>query len=196
MADVKLVAEQRTKFGKGAARSARRDGKVPAVIYSHGKEATHILIDSHQAFLTVLKDLRSLIEIDLDGKKHTVIIKSIQRDAIGRVLEHFDFLAVVKGERAANDIPVVIIGEPVAGTKSQLELTTVSVEADVAALPQSVEVDISGLEAGESLTLGEVKLPEGQIFLTDHDLVVVTVSEIQELEEEDDEAEVEAPAAE
>lgn len=118
MADVKLVAEQRTKFGKGAARSARRDGNVPAVIYSHGKEAIHILIDGHQAFLTVLKDLRSLIEIDLDGKKHTVIIKSIQRDAIGQVLEHFDFLAVVKGERAANDIPVVIIGEPVPGTKS------------------------------------------------------------------------------
>lgn len=190
MADIKLVAEQRTKFGKGAARSARRDGNVPAVIYSRGGEATHILIDGHQAFLTILKDLRSLIEIDLDGEKHTVIIKSIQRDAIGRVLEHIDFLAVVKGERAANDIPVVIIGEPAAGTQSQLELTTVSVEADVAALPEHVEIDITGIAAGTNVTLGDIKLPEGQVFLTDLELVVLIVSEVAASEEDN------APAAE
>lgn len=193
MADVKLVAEQRTKFGKGAARSARRDGNVPAVIYSRGGEATHILIDGHQAFLTVLKDLRSLIEIDLDGEKHTVIIKSVQRDAVGRVLEHIDFLAVVKGERAANDIPVVIVGEPTAGTQAQLELTTVNVEADVAALPEHVEIDITGIPAGTNVTLGDVKLPEGQVFVTDLDLVVLIVSEAAAAVEEEEE---EAPAAE
>lgn len=189
MADVKLVAEARTKFGKGAARSARRDGNVPAVIYSRGGDAVHILIDGHQAFLTVLKDLRSLIEIDLDGEKHTVIIKSVQRDAVGRILEHIDFLAVVKGERAINDIPVVIVGDPAAGTQSQVEITTVAVEADVAALPEHVEVDITGLAAGTNLTLGDVKLPEGQVMITDHDLVVVVVSEV--VVEEEPEAEEE-----
>lgn len=192
MADVKLVAEARTKFGKGAARSARRDGKTPAVVYSRGSEATSILIDSHQAFLTVFKDLRSLIEIDIDGEKHTVIIKNVQRDAIGRVIEHIDFLAVVAGERATNDIPVVIVGEPAAGTQAQLELTTVAVEADVSALPEQVEIDITGLVAGTSLTLGEVTLPEGQIFITDHDLVVVMVDEVATEDNEPEEEEEEA----
>ena len=183
MADVQLVASQRTAFGKGAARSARRAGNVPAVIYSRGGEAVHILIDGHEAFLTVLKHHRSLIEIDLDGEKHSVIIKSVQRDAVGRVLEHIDFLAVVKGERAINDIPVIIIGEPAAGTKSQVEITTVAIEADVSALPESLEIDITGLPAGTHLTMGEVPLPEGQTMITEHDLVVLIVSAVVAEEE-------------
>ena len=189
MSDVKLVASARTSFGKGAARQLRRDGHVPAVIYSHGSAAEHIYLDGHEVFLTVKNHRSSLIKIDLDGEVKTVIIKDVQRDPIGRVVEHIDFLAVKKGEKSTVEVPVVLVGEAAAGAQATLELMKATVEADVSVLPENVEVSVDGLEAGTVLYVKDVTLPDGQVFINEDDQVVAVVNEIRTADESsDDEA--------
>ena len=189
MSDVKLVASARTSFGKGAARQLRRDGHVPAVIYSRGSAAEHIYLDGHEVFLTVKNHRSSLLNIDLDGEAKTVIIKDVQRDPIGRVVEHIDFLAVKKGEKSTVEVPVVLVGEAAAGAQATLELMKATVEADVSALPENVEVSVDGLEAGTVLYVKDVTLPDGQVFINEDDQVVAVVNEIRTADESsDDEA--------
>lgn len=186
MSDVKLVASARTSFGKGAARQLRRDGHVPAVIYSHGSTAEHIYLDGHEVFLTVKNHRSSLINIDLDGDVKTVIIKDVQRDPIGRVVEHIDFLAVKKGEKSTVEVPVVLVGEAAAGAQATLELMKATVEADVSVLPEHVEVSVDGLEAGTVLYVKDVTLPDGQVFINEDDQVVAVVNEIRTADESSD----------
>lgn len=92
MSDIKLVASVRENFGKGAARQVRRDGQTPAVIYSAGNEAKHIVVDAHEAFLVVKANRNAVVELELDGKAVSVTIKDVQRDAVGREIEHIDFI--------------------------------------------------------------------------------------------------------
>ncbi|MFD2841739.1 50S ribosomal protein L25 [Populibacterium corticicola] len=91
MANAKLVASARSAFGKGAARQARRDGQVPSVLYSAGSEAQHIVVDAHEAFLVVKNNRTETIDLEVDGKVVAVSIKDVQRDSVGRVIEHIDF---------------------------------------------------------------------------------------------------------
>ncbi|WP_435298426.1 50S ribosomal protein L25/general stress protein Ctc [Timonella sp. A28] len=192
MSDVKLIAGIRENFGKGAARQARRDGHIPAVVYSHGSESLHILVDAHEAFLVIKNNRHSLIEIEVNGETKTTIIKDVQRDAIGRVIEHIDFLAVKKGEKQVVEVPVSLTGEPAPGGQAVLELLNASVEADVAALPESVEVSVEGVAAGTVLHVKDVTLPAGQTWVNDSEQVVAVVSEVAAAAEETEEAPAEA----
>lgn len=93
MANEKLVASARSVFGKGAARSARRAGQVPAVVYTAGGEAAHVTVDAHESFLIVKNNRNAVVELEIDGKVQNVVIKDVQRDAVGREIEHIDFVA-------------------------------------------------------------------------------------------------------
>lgn len=190
MTDVQLEATARTNFGKGAARQARRDGKIPAVVYAHGKDARTILVDGHETFLAIKNHRFSLITLQIDGKAQKAIIKDVQRDAIGRVIEHIDFLAVRANEKQTVEVPVILTGESGPGTMAQLELHNASVEAVVSSLPEHVEVDIEGLEAGTVLYVKDLKLPRGQTMINDPEQVVAVINEVhaQPLEDEDDAA--------
>lgn len=99
MAEVKLAAQVRTDFGKGAARRARRADLVPAVIYGHGAEPQHVAINNH-ALMMALKTPNALIRLDFEGKTELVIPKAVQREAIRQFLVHVDFLAVKKARRS------------------------------------------------------------------------------------------------
>lgn len=186
MSDFKLAASARTAFGKGAARQARRDGQVPAVIYSQGSAATHILLDGHETFLTVKNHRTSLISLDLDGDIKTVIIKDVQRDPIGRVIEHIDFISVERGDTTIVEVPVVLIGEPEPGTQTTLELLKISVEADVSVLPEHVEVSVDGLTAGTVLHVKDAVLPAGQKITNDPEQVLLVVNEVHNNEDDAD----------
>jgi large subunit ribosomal protein L25 len=173
MADIKLEASIRDNFGKGAARQARRAGKIPAVVYAHGSEAKHILLDGHEAFLAVKNNRSALVELDIAGKRQNVIIKDIQRDPIGRVIEHIDFLAVKANEKQVVEVPVVTVDDPAAGVMVQLEL---------------VEVSVDGLEAGTILHVKDLKLPKGQTAVNDEEQVVLVANEIRATEPEENES--------
>ncbi|MCL1869255.1 MAG: 50S ribosomal protein L25/general stress protein Ctc [Promicromonosporaceae bacterium] len=198
MAEIKLVAESRTDFGKGAARRIRREGKVPAVLYGHGADPIHVALPGHESMLA-LRQSNVLFSIELDGTSQLAVAKDVQRDAIGDVIEHIDLLIVKAGEKIAVEVPVVVVGESAPGTIHLVESQTLHVEAEATHLPQHVEVSIEGLEAGTVITAATVTLPQGVTLLTDGEHIVVTVNEPQveaPAETEDEGAEAAEAAAE
>ncbi|MER0480392.1 50S ribosomal protein L25/general stress protein Ctc [Streptomyces sp. Edi2] len=175
MAEVKLAAQVRTDFGKGAARRARRADLVPAVIYGHGAEPQHVAINSH-ALMMALKTPNALIRLDFEGKTELVIPKAVQREAIRQFLVHVDFLAVKKGEKVSVEIPIHVEGDLAPG-QLVLEhvLNTLPIEAEATHIPESVTISVQGLDAGASVLAKDVTLPSGSALAVDEDAVVLQV---------------------
>ncbi len=149
MADMlKLAAEKRTEFGKGAARRARMAHKIPAVIYGHGADPLHVLLPGHDTMMA-LKHSNALITVEWDGDKQMVLVKDVQRHAVKREITHVDLLVVRKGEKVTVDVPVHVTGEPFPGTIAVTEHTSLSVQAEATHIPEWFEVSIEGLGEGE-----------------------------------------------
>ncbi|MFI6423508.1 50S ribosomal protein L25/general stress protein Ctc [Promicromonospora sp. NPDC050880] len=177
MAEIKLAAEARTEFGKGAARRIRRDNKIPAVLYGHGTDPVHVTLPGHESMLA-LRQTNVLLSIELDGAKgQLAVAKDIQRDPVRNVIEHIDLQVVRAGEKITVDVTVNIVGESAPGTIHLVEAQTLSVEAEATHLPESVDVSIEGLEAGAQVHAGEVTLPSGVTLLTDPEHAVVLITE-------------------
>jgi large subunit ribosomal protein L25 len=176
MSEVKITAETRTEFGKGAARRLRRADKLPAVIYGHGEAPVHVALP-HHATLMALKTSNVLINLDIDGKSQLVIPKAVQRDVLRQgILEHVDLLLVKRGEKVIVEIPVHTEGELAPGA-NLLEhvLNTLPVEAEATHIPESVTVSIAGLDAGAAILAKDIPLPSGSTLAVDDDVVVLQV---------------------
>ncbi|BDH09610.1 50S ribosomal protein L25/general stress protein Ctc [Streptomyces hygroscopicus] len=175
MAEVKLTAQVRTDFGKGAARRARRADLVPAVIYGHGEEPQHVAIHNH-ALMMALKTPNALIRLEFDGKNELVIPKAVQREAIRQFLVHVDFLAVKKGEKVSVEVPIHVEGDLAPG-QHILEhvLNALPIEAEATHIPESVTVSVEGLEAGASVLAKDIALPKGSSLGVEDDAVVLQV---------------------
>lgn len=189
--DIVIPAETRTEFGKGASRKARRESKIPAVIYGHGDDPRHVLLPSHQTTLAV-RNPNALITLDIEGEDQLVVPKDIQRDAIKRTVDHLDLLAVRKGEKIVVDVSVEVTGEPAAGFEYILDQATVSVEAEATDLPESIVVDIT--DRDENALPEHLQLPVGvTLALTDLESPIVSIYEPveQDLGEEEAEGDVE-----
>jgi large subunit ribosomal protein L25 len=198
--DNKVVAETRTKFGKGAARKLRAAGKIPAVMFGRGTEPQHLALPAHQIGLIIRKS-NAVLELDIDGKQSLALVKDVQKDPVLRIIEHLDLIVVIKGEKVTVDIPVHIEGEPAPGSVVNRDATTLSIEAEATHIPEYVVVSIEGLEVGAQILAKDVQLPSGSSLLSDPDLLVVAIAEPEETEEEAEaaaeaEAEGAAPAAE
>ncbi|MBD5786531.1 50S ribosomal protein L25/general stress protein Ctc [Cellulosimicrobium terreum] len=193
MSEIKLAAEARTEFGKGAARRIRRDNKIPAVLYGHGSDPLHVTLPGHETMLA-LKHSNTLFSIELEGKAQLAITKDVQRDPVRNVIEHVDLLLVKKGEKVAVDIPVHVTGESAPGTIHLVDLQEVSVEAEATHIPDSVEVSIEGLAAGETVFARDLTLPKGTTLVSDGDLAVVYISVPQDNSADLEAAEAEASA--
>ncbi len=188
MSEIKLAAEARTEFGKGAARRIRRENKIPAVLYGHGTDPVHITLPGHATMLA-MRQANALFSIELDGKSQLAVAKDVQRTPVNSIIEHVDLLLVRRGEKIVVDINVNVVGESAPGTIHFVEAQTLSVEAEATHLPESVDVSIEGLEAGSHVPAGEVELPKGVTLLTDPEAAVVAVSEPRaEAAAEDEEA--------
>ncbi|MFI1500734.1 50S ribosomal protein L25/general stress protein Ctc [Streptomyces platensis] len=175
MAEVKLDAQVRTDFGKGAARRARRADLVPAVIYGHGAEPQHVAINNH-ALMMALKTPNALIRLEFDGKSELVIPKAVQREAIRQFLVHVDFLAVKKGEKVNVELPIHTEGELApGGNLLEYVLNTLPVEAEATHIPESVTVSIAGLDAGHSVQAKDIALPAGVSLGVEDDAIVLQV---------------------
>jgi len=175
MSENKLVGEMRTSFGKGAARKARAAGRTPAVIYGHGSEPRHITLPAHEVAL-VLRHKNAIIELELNGKSETVLVKSASKDVVTQVIEHIDLVEIVKGERVHVEVPVHIVGESMSGTVIDLEHKTLKLEVDATTIPEFVEVHFNKEGLGFHVTAGDIKLPAGaKLDLDDHELVASVV---------------------
>ncbi len=175
MSEVKIPAQLRSEFGKGSARRARREGRVPGVIYGHGSAPVHVTLPGHDLMLA-LKTPNVLISLDVEGKSELVIPKAVQRDAIKGFLEHVDLLQVKRGEKVAVEVPVHVEGELApGGNLLEHVLNALPVEAEATHIPESVSVSVAGLEAGASVLAKDVVLPQGVSLAVDADAVVLQV---------------------
>ena len=173
--DTKVVAEVRENFGKGYARRLRAAGQIPAVIYGHGTDPVHVSLPGHQVGL-LIRRANALLELDIEGKSQLALVKDVQKDPVHQIIEHIDLLVVKKGEKIQVDVPVVVLGEPFAGTIANLENTTVLLEVEATHIPQNIEVDVEGLEDGTHITAADLKLPQGSSLVVDPETLIVAVS--------------------
>lgn len=196
MSEVKLAAEPRTEFGKGAARRIRRDNKVPGVVYGHGADPVHITLPGHD-LLMALRTPNVLIALELDGKNELVIPKAVQRDPLKGFLEHVDLLLVRRGEKVSVEIPIHTEGALApGGNLLEHVLDTLPVEAEATHIPESVSVSIEGLAAGASVLARDIALPSGVALAVEDDAVVLQVLAAQAEEAPAEGAEGEEESAE
>ena len=161
--EIKLAADSRTEFGKGASRRLRREGKVPAVIYGHGTDPVHIALPGHESLLA-LRAANALLSITIDGGKAQLALpKQVQRDPLKGFLEHVDLLIVRKGEKVTVEVPLVILGEVKEGIVT-MDQQTITLEAEATNIPAQIEIEVSALEVGQQVTAGDLNLPEGAVF--------------------------------
>ncbi|MEU8648416.1 50S ribosomal protein L25/general stress protein Ctc [Streptomyces sp. NPDC048737] len=195
MSEVKIAAESRTEFGKGAARRIRRDSKVPGVLYGHGSDPIHLTLPGHELLLA-LRTPNVLISLDIDGKTNELAIpKSVQRDPIKGFLEHVDLQLVQRGEKVNVEIFVQTEGELApGGNLLEHVLNALPVEAEATHIPESVTVSVEGLTAGDSVLAKDIPLPSGTKLGVDGETVVLQVLAAQA--EEPTEGEGEEASAE
>lgn len=193
---IKLTAQARTDFGKGASRQARRAGLVPAVVYGHGSEPRHILLPGHATALALRGNENALIELDLDGEKTLALTKAVQRHPIRTGVQHVDFQLVNRNERVEVEVPVTVVGEAEPGTIHMIESANLLVSAPAVSIPEAIEVDVTGVAGGTIITVADLKLPAGVEALGDAAAGVVNVAEENAVTEEKPSAAEEAPAAE
>ncbi|MEU1479676.1 50S ribosomal protein L25/general stress protein Ctc [Streptomyces sp. NPDC001668] len=190
MSEVKLTAETRSEFGKGAARRIRRANKVPGVLYGHGSDPLHLTLPGHDLLLA-LRTPNVLISLDIDGKTNELAIpKSVQRDPIKGFLEHVDLQLVKRGEQVNVEIFVQTEGELApGGNLLEHVLNALPVEAEATHIPESVTVSIEGLTAGDSILAKDIPLPKGTKLAVEEDTVVLQVLAAQAEESEGEAAE-------
>ncbi|MFM5904276.1 MAG: 50S ribosomal protein L25/general stress protein Ctc [Microbacteriaceae bacterium] len=160
MSEATLVAEIRTSFGKGAARKSRAAGRTPAVIYGHGSEPRHITLPAHEIAL-VLRHKNAVLDLVIDGKHESVLVKSATKDVVTQVIEHIDLVTIVKGEKIHVEVPVHVVGESLSGTTVDLEHKTVKVLTEANNIPEFVEIILNKEGAGHHVLAKDVKLPAG-----------------------------------
>lgn len=171
---IKLDGELRTDFGKGAARQARRAGKIPAVIYGHGTDPVRVLLPIAATTLAV-RGANALLNISVDGEETITLVKDIQRHALRQTVDHLDLLIVKKGEKVVVEVSVLVEGELTAGATLSLDHPVIAVEAEAVALPEHVVANIAGLPAGSQVLASDLVLPEGTALAIEADVVVATI---------------------
>lgn len=176
MSEVKLSAQPRNEFGKGAARRLRREHLVPAVLYGHGSEPVHVALPGHATMLA-LKHSNALLQIELNGDSQLALPKDVQRHPIRSTIEHVDLLVVRRGEKVTVDVPLHLTGDAAPGGQVNVELTTLSVETEATSIPESIEHSIEGIEVGTQLHAGQITLPSGTTLVTDAETIVLVVAD-------------------
>ena len=175
MSEVRIAAEPRDQFGKGAARQIRRQGRVPAVLYGHGTDTRHVSLPGHDVLLA-LRTANVLIRLEgLPGGNELALPKAVQRDPIKGSVEHVDLILVTQGEKVTVDVAVQVTGEIAPDGLLDQQLVQVAVEAEATNIPSGIEVSVEGMTIGTAVHAGDLSLPEGATLAVDADLLVLHV---------------------
>ena len=194
MPEVKLTAELRTEFGKGAARRIRRAHKVPAVLYGHGTAPIHISLPGHETLLA-LRTANALLSIEVNGSSQLALPKQVQRDPLKHTIEHVDLVIVRRGEKVTVDVPVQLEGEAGPETLVVVDHNSIPIEAEATHIPQQIVVSVDGLPAGTQILARDLQLPSGSTIDLDPETLIVNIINAptaEALEAELAEAEAEA----
>jgi large subunit ribosomal protein L25 len=173
--EVRIAAEPRSEFGKGAARQVRREGRVPGVLYGHGTDTRHVSLPGHDLLLA-LRTPNVLILLDgLPGGSQLALPKAVQRDPIRGSIDHVDLILVRRGEKVTVDIPVQVSGEVAPDGMLDQQLIQIPVEAEATNIPSGVEVDVEGMAIGAAVHAGDLQLPAGTTLAVDPEVLVLHV---------------------
>jgi large subunit ribosomal protein L25 len=173
--EVRIDAKPRTEFGKGPSRRVRRDGKVPAVLYGHHSEPTHLVLPGHEV-LMALRTPNVLIRLEgLPGGAQLALPKAVQRHAIQGWVEHVDLLVVRRGEKVTVDVPVALTGEIAPDGLLDQQLIQISVEAEATNIPPGIEISVEGMHVGDSIHAGDLTLPSGVTLAEEPEALVLHV---------------------
>jgi len=184
MAEVTLEVARREQSGKGVARKLRQDGKIPAVVYGGHRESVAISVDRKAVSELIQKSqhgVRSIFLLKMSGtdQQRHAMIKDIQMDPITRRMTHIDFVRVVMDEVVRVTIPVHVVGTAIGvkeGGLLDFQVRDLHVECLPAAIPDTINVDISNLGVHQYVRIADIKLPDGVKVLDDPDRVVVGVT--------------------
>ena len=195
-----LSVSLRTQTGKGASRRARRDGKIPAVLYGHGEDPQHLELPGHD-FAAVLRHsgTNAVLTLDIAGKEQLALTKAIEIHPIRRTIVHADLLVVRRGEKVVVEVNVVVEGEAGPDTLVTQETNAIEIEAEALSIPEQLTVNVEGAEPGTQFLAGQIALPAGVNLISDPDVLVVNVVNAptaEELEEEGAGEVAEAPEGE
>lgn len=172
----KLDVEVRTRTGKGASRQARREGKVPAVLYGHGTDPQHLELNAHD-FSAVLRrsGLNAVLSLQIGGKEQLALPKAVTVHPIKRTITHADLIVVKRGEKVTVEVSVQLEGEAASGTLVTQDASTIEIEAEALSIPESLTVSIEGVEEGTQILAAEIPLPAGVTLVSDPEMLVVNI---------------------
>ena len=182
MATVSLAANSRDATGKGAARTLRSQGQVPAVIYGHGRDPQPLALNARDLdkMLGHIQAESTVIEVTVGGQTSKTLIREIQRHPIKRQILHVDFQALVAGEKVTVSIPIVLTGTPegvrLGGGVLDQTLRELEIEVDPSDIPDHVELDVTNMVIGDSKHVSDLSLPPGVKVLEDAETSVAVLA--------------------
>lgn len=199
---IELKATARPRAGKGAARQARREGKVPGVIYGDGQPPQPVALEFADLWKQVIKGhfTSTVFEVNVEGSKSRVIPRDLQLDPIKDQPIHVDFMRIGKDGRIRVEVPVRFVNEGLSpGLKRGGVLNIVRHDVEVICpydhIPPYFEVDLTGLEIGRSIHISAVQLPkDAELTIKDRDFTIATIAGAVKQEEETPAAAAAAPA--
>ncbi|MDG4665902.1 50S ribosomal protein L25/general stress protein Ctc [Mycobacterium sp. 236(2023)] len=171
-----LKAAVRGTTGKGASRRARREGRVPVVLYGHGTDPQHLELSGHD-FAAVLRHAgtNAVLTLDIDGTEQLALTKAIEIHPIRRNIQHADLLVVRRGEKVTVEVTVSVEGDAAPGTLVTQDTNAIEIEADVQSIPEGFTVSVEGATEGTQILAGQIELPSGVTLISDPELLVVNV---------------------
>ncbi len=179
-----LSAASRERGGKGASRALRNEGRVPAVIYGGKQDPVSVHVEEKLLVKALMTGhfFSATVELELDGKTHMTVAKDVAFHPVTERPLHVDFFRVDKDTKITVDVPVVFINEDASpGLKRGGVLNVVRHEVELACdashIPETLEIDVTGFDVGESIHISAVKLPEGATpTITDRDFTIATIA--------------------
>jgi large subunit ribosomal protein L25 len=182
MAIVSFNATARDQAGKGAARTLRSKGLIPAVIYGHGRDPQPLSLNARDLdkLLGHIQAESTVIEVSVGGTTSKTLIREIQRHPIKRQILHVDFQALVAGEKVTVSIPIVLEGIPegvrLGGGVLDQTLRELEIEVDPSSIPDHIEFDVTNMVIGDSVHVSDLKMPEGVEVLDDPETSVAVLA--------------------
>jgi large subunit ribosomal protein L25 len=182
MATVSLSANSRDVKGKGAARTLRSQGQIPAVIYGHGRDPQPLALNARDLdkMLSHIQAESTVIEVTVGGQTAKTLIREIQRHPIKRQILHVDFQALVAGEKVTVSIPIVLVGIPegvrLEGGVLDHTLRELEIEVDPSNIPDRFELDVTNMVIGDSKHVSDLSIPPGVEVLDDPETSVAVLA--------------------
>ena len=175
--DTKLVAQRRTKLGTSENRRLRASGFVPGNVYGHKQDAISVSFSTKEA-AALVNSTHRVVDIELDGKTETAILRETHWDAFHKQLQHVDFMRVDANERVKADVDVVLRGTSagaLAGGILEQPLHMLHVDCLAIKIPEAIFIKVQALQIGHVIYVKDLEIPEGVTVLNNPEAIVVRV---------------------